>query len=107
MSRNHTDLYPMNPLFFEMNYVYELNLDYWLSLANQTGMLSDQGGPLDERYAYTKVRQARDKRIAIILERRGIQETSPDYYRHFHAYVTDVQRLDWEKKSGLTAILPN
>ena len=107
MNPNHADLYPMNPLFFEMNFVYELNLDHWLSLANHSGMLSDQGGPLDQRYAYTKVRQARDKRIEIILERRGIEKMSSDYWRYFHGYVTDVQRLDWEKKSGLTAILPN
>lgn len=105
MNPNHDDLYPMNPLFLNMNNVHELNLEYWLFLARQPGMITDDGGPLDERYAYNKVRQSRDKRIFMILEERGIQETSPDYWRYFHAYVTDVQRIDWENKSGKTALV--
>jgi hypothetical protein len=105
MNPNHADLYPLNPLFLEMTNVHELDVNYWLFLAKQVGMISDQGGPLDERYAYTKVRQARDNRIFMILEERGILKTSPDYWRYFHAYVTDVQRIDWENKSGNTALV--
>ena len=103
---NHDDIYPLHPMLLAMDNVYELNVAYWLYLALQPGMISDGGGPSDERYAYAKVRQARDDRIENILAERGIVENSPDYYRHFHGYVTDVQRLDWEEKSGKTAILP-
>lgn len=103
---NDEDIYPLKAILLTRDNVHELNVNYWLYLALQSGMLSDQGGPLDERYAYAKVRQARDNRIKDILAERGIVENSPDYYRHFHGYVTDVQRLDWEEKSGKTAILP-
>jgi hypothetical protein len=103
---NHDDIYPLHPLLLAMDNVHELNVDYWLEMAKQLPGLSDGGGPGDEKYAYTKVRQARDSRIKMILAQKGTVKNSPNYYEEFHGYVTDVQRLDWEEKSGKTAILP-
>jgi len=101
MSMNHDDLYPMNRKVLEMENPEKLTVEYWLLDAMRTKL----GDP--ERIAYKCVREERDARIAKILESRGMKEwVTPDYWEHFHGYVTEVQRKDWEEKSGKTAILP-
>ncbi len=106
MNPDHGDIYPLNPRFLAMDNVHELNLQWWLNMAAYT-VFSDNGGQSDERYAYTKVREARDARIFKLLAAQGIIENSPGFWQYFHGYVTDVQRVDWEQKSGQPAILPS
>jgi hypothetical protein len=99
-------LLPMHTILVAMDNPHELTFEWWLGVAACT-VLSDHGGPLDERYACTKLRAARNSRIKQILESQGINEDSPDYWRHFHGYVTDVERVWWEGISGKLAISPS
>jgi len=94
---NYKTLYPMDLRILTMPYPEELTLEHWMT---------DHPYPdLAERYAYAKVRQARDTRITKYLNDRGIFETDTQNFNcHFHAFVPHCEQEFWEQISGQTIV---
>lgn len=89
--------YPMHLAVLALPESEKLHVNYWLEN-------SELGDPW--KSAWKHVREERDARIKIILEKNGHLEWSPGYWQRFHGYVGHEQRMDWEEKSGEIAILP-
>jgi len=101
---NFKTLYPMDLRIATMPYPEELSLDHWMK---------DHPYPdLAERYAFTKVREARNARIKKYLNDRGIFESDGPqnghirqrFDCHFHAFVPHCEQEFWERISGQTIV---
>ena len=95
---NFKTLYPMDLRIATMPYPEELSLDHWMK---------DHPYPdMAERYAFIKVRQARNDRITKYLNDRNIFERDDVmlFNRYFHAFVPHCEQENWEQISGQTII---
>jgi hypothetical protein len=103
MNPNHLDLFPMDSRVLAMPEPQRLTLEYWLDIASRR-CVTDNTGPEDYKYAYKCVREVRNQKIAEIIKSKWeCEANSLEWNRHFHAYVTEYERTDWEERSGETA----
>lgn len=93
---NFKELFPMHKAILEMPHPEELTVEYW-TLNKSFPFLSP-----GIRYELVKIRQARDRRIQVLIAHFPEEEKMQRHYGYMHKEEQDF----WERISHKPVILP-